>query len=356
MPGTGPRLRVLMSPAFRTANPYTLLLARHLVEAGVDVVDYSRRLALRGDFDVLHVHWPEHAVTMGRRVYAVVDVVAFLAMIARIRSRGATVVWTAHNALPHDPRHPRLVTFLYRNVARLVSGFISLSNEGTRVALAQYPALSRKRGVVIPHGHFREAYPRDAAAGAARNTLGIARDARVILFFGLIRDYKNVPLLIETFRALDDPDVVLLIAGAIRHDALRRTIVHAAADDTRIRLHDEWIATEQVQLFFGASDLVVIPFREVLNSGSAILGLSFDRPVLVPDLGSMGELQRSVGEAWVRAYQPPLDPGELRGALDWAMRRPRGATAPLQSLEWPGIARATRQAYDTLRTRSREQM
>jgi glycosyltransferase involved in cell wall biosynthesis len=288
---------------------------------------------------------------MGRRVYALADVVAFLATIARVRSRGGTVVWTVHNAVPHDLRHPRLVTFLCRSVSRLVSGFISLSHEGTRVALARYPALSRKRGFVIPHGHFREAYPRDVTADAARHTLGIAANARVILFFGLIRDYKNVPLLIETFRTLDDPNVVLLLAGAIRHDALRRAIVNAAADDRRIRLHDEWIAAERVQLFFGTSDLVVLPFREVLNSGSAILGLSFDRPVLVPDLGSMGELQRSVGDAWVRTYQPPLDPSGLRGGLEWAVRRPHEAAAPLQAFEWPAIARATHQAYDTLRRR-----
>jgi hypothetical protein len=86
----------------------------------------------------------------------------------------------------------------------------------------------------------------------------------------------------------------------------------------------------------------------VLNSGSALLALAFGRPVLVPRLGAMGELQDLVGDDWVRTYPGDLTAVELSQALSWARERSRSRCAALDQLAWDVIAARTIDAYRAL--------
>jgi glycosyltransferase involved in cell wall biosynthesis len=96
---------------------------------------------------------------------------------------------------------------------------------------------------------------------------------------------------------------------------------------------------------FAACDLVVLPYREILNSGTAMLALSYDRPVLLPDQGATGDLAAAVGPAWVRTYPGVMDPATLVDALAWARTQTRPSVAPLDPFEWSAIATATLGAY-----------
>jgi beta-1,4-mannosyltransferase len=91
--------------------------------------------------------------------------------------------------------------------------------------------------------------------------------------------------------------------------------------------------------------LVVLPYREILNSGSALLALSFDRPILVPLRGTLGELQSQVGADWVRAYTGELTTAHIEDAMQWALHTPRSGQAPLQALDWQELAQQTIRAY-----------
>jgi glycosyltransferase involved in cell wall biosynthesis len=99
---------------------------------------------------------------------------------------------------------------------------------------------------------------------------------------------------------------------------------------------------------FRAADLVVLPYRETLNSGTAMLALSFDRPVLAPALGALSELGTEVGEDWVRTYTGDLNSSELQAALTWALDKKRPNSAPLTKFGWPAIARKTEAAFQAI--------
>lgn len=88
--------------------------------------------------------------------------------------------------------------------------------------------------------------------------------------------------------------------------------------------------------------------RSILNSGSALLALSFACPVLVPNLGSLGELQRLVGEEYVRVYSGPISATVLDDALAWLATVPRVRPPDLRHTAWEGIAELTLAAYGTL--------
>ena len=341
-------VRVLAWPGLgaRAKNPYTWLLCSHLAALGVRVRDFTPARALRGGYDVLHLHWPEKALNAESLLGRVAGAVAALAMIEAAHLHGARVAWTAHNARPHESRHPRLEERFWSAVVRRVDAVIHPSVAGQEAVEARYPELARRPHAVVPLGHFRGAYPDTVSREEARTAFGIPDGTRVVVFLGLVRPYKNVPHLIRTVRALprEAGEVVLLIGGAPHSAAVADEVREAAGGDPRVRLALAHVPDDDVQRYLRAADLVVLPFRDITNSASALLALSFDRPVLVPALGAMGELQALAGADWVRTYDEDLTPGLLARALDWAVRRPPGVPC-LDALEWPEIARQTLSVY-----------
>jgi beta-1,4-mannosyltransferase len=342
-------LRVIAWPglAARRSNPYTWLLYTHLAPLGVRVEEFTALRALRGGYDVLHVHWPEKAMNSSWLPLRAAGATAALSTIAAARRYGARVVWTAHNAKPHESRHPALERQFLAAMVRQVNAVIHPSESGRRMVEARFPELADRPSAVIPIGHFRGSYPDTVSRAEARVALGIADGTKVLAFVGLLRGYKNVPHLIRTVRALPPEmgDVILLVAGAAQPAALASEVLEAAGDDPRIRLTLGHVPDDRVQHYLRAADLVVLPFRDITNSASALLALSFDRPVLVPALGAMGELRDLAGTDWIRTYEGDLTPALLAEALGWAGRpRPHGGP-DLEPLGWPRIAEQTLALY-----------
>jgi len=357
-PRSSGAVRILAQPAFtrRELNPYNWQLYTSLQAAGAEVEEFSTRTALRGGHDVWHVHWPEVEAGFLRRRsrrIALQRSSRLLALLWLARARGTRVVWTAHNLCSHERHLARLEDAFWRAFLRQVDGVICLSQRSAELLLERYPALDGRPRFVIPHGHYRLAYPRDVTRAEARSALGIAPDAPVVALVGHLREYKNVPALIAAVRELTDPALRLVVAGRPASAALAARLCDAAAPDDRIQLHLRLIPEAEVQRFLLAADLVVLPYREIVNSGAALLALSFDVPVLVPAAGSLPELQHAVGTSWVRLYQGELTADVLRQAIVWARGAGRPDRAPLDAFAWDAIADATLAAFAAVRNQAR---
>jgi len=332
----------------RAKNPYTWLLYSHLSALGVRVRDFTPARALRGGYDILHVHWPEKALNARSLPARLAGAAAALGMLDAAHVHRARVVWTAHNARPHESRHPRLEDWYWSAVVRRVDAVIHPSEAGRQAAEARYPELVRRPRAVVPMGLYRGAYPDTISRADARASFGIPDGTRVVAFIGLVRPYKDVPGLIRTVRALPagPGEAVLLVGGEPHSPELAEEVRRAAGGDPRVHLTLRHVADDEIQRYLRAADLVALPFRDITNSGSALLALSFDRPVLVPARGAMGELQALAGSDWVRTYEGELTPDALARALDWVGgRNVAPGSAPLEALEWPEIARRTLSAY-----------
>jgi glycosyltransferase involved in cell wall biosynthesis len=336
---------VVAWPAFRTESPYNKLLYEQLRRLGVVVQDFSPRHLLLSPPPVFHLHWPEAAIQVPGIARAAVRGLALLLLIGLARVRGTRIVWTVHNLHPHEQPYPRLERWFWRAFLHLLDGYIALSSGGERAALAEFPLLRRRAGFIIPIGHYRGSYPDEVDTMEARARLGLPVGVPVYAFIGRIRPYKNVPHLIRTFRALSDPDSRLLVVGAPDGAETRRAVLEAAGEDPRVRLELAYVPDEDVQLYLRACDLVVLPFTEILNSSSAILALSFDRPTVVPLAGAMGELQAMAGMEWVRTFDDELTSAELQAAMAWARSLDRGRCTRLDPLTWAEVARQTYRAY-----------
>jgi beta-1,4-mannosyltransferase len=337
-------LVVVASPAFkhRTFNPYQALLYEAMQRQGATVLEYKARNVFFGTYDVVHIHWPEgHFLTCSVGT-TLVRATRFFAVLALVRAKGARIVWTAHNLQSHTHQHPRLEKIGWELFYRYLSGIISL-NRAVKEELEQKLLGNFKIPVVeIPHGHYRGVYPDTASKSEARKHLGITNQKEIVFaWIGQIRAYKGLLDLIGAWRDWPATGVSLLIAGKVKDSELEQPLDKATAPDKRICYRPGWLDDSKMQYFLKAADVLILPYRAISNSGSAMLGLSFNVPVVLPRSASTEELQKSVGAAWIYLYDGPISASVLKDVRRWVEKEPRGAVAPLDALDWDRLAAKT---------------
>lgn len=353
---TNNAVRILAWPAFKNPGPYNRLLYRNMQELGATVEEFSAWRILSRRYDIVHFHWPEYCVNGRGTLASLFWSCALFAAMCWVRIRGGKVIWTAHNLQSHLQQHPTMERYFWRIFTPLLSAYISLTEMGLESARRCHPALRMKPGFVVPHGNIREAYPGvDISGKQARLRLGITDSAKVVGFFGSVERYKGIMELVETFSTMEDPRAILFVAGKCYLAPPERwRIEKIAACDKRIVLHLGYIPDEDLAAYIRAADLLVMPFRAILNSGSAVLALSLDRPVLVSAKGSMPELQQFAGAEWLRLYSGRLTSKILQEHLDAAIEgaATRGRCRALESgwagLDWKGLAQLTLDAYHSV--------
>jgi glycosyltransferase involved in cell wall biosynthesis len=299
-----------------------------LLLKGAEYVPSVRRLLRRIeslDPDVVHVQWlprPELDVRWLRRV-----------------ARSRPTVLTAHNALPRRGRAYEPWREALQAVERVVV------HSGQAVETVAGLGVDRGRVVRIPHPVF------DAAvAGSLGPPAG-----RTLLFFGLIRRYKGLDLLVSALAEIVRrvPDARLVVAG----DPLEPVgPVQELASSLGVADRIEWrlgfVPDGEVASLMARAAVVVLPYRQIESSGVLALAIGHGRPAVVSDLGAVGETVRDFGAGRV---VPPEDVPALAAACaellesETALRAAyEGARAARGALTWEESAREHERLYELL--------
>jgi beta-1,4-mannosyltransferase len=295
-------------------------------EGDVRYVFFTWRRALAGRYDVFHVHWPELMIRGRKPLKRFARRRAMDLFLVLLKLRGIPLVRTVHNVTPHE-EGPRSERRSLRRVDAATSLYIVL-NETT-------PLPTDRPAVLVPHGHYRAQFAHDP---------GTQPELDRILYFGIIRPYKGVVELVDVFRTWDAPQATLRIVGATSPGLDAVVLEHAAGDD-RISTWLEFVDDADLIAEVGAAELIVLPYREMHNSGAILVALSLDRPVLAPATAAMRATQREVGEDWVMLYDGDLDAAVLERAAAWARDTPRGAEVDLSGRDWPRVRALHTAAY-----------
>ncbi|MDH3669486.1 MAG: glycosyltransferase [Paracoccaceae bacterium] len=343
------RLRILALPAFRrqALNPFQALLYEQVERLNVQVEDWSFFRALWRRCDIWHFHHPDTVVFPRSLWQSALETATLRLLLSWARLRGIKILWTVHDLDSSDNMHPRLEQWFWRYFLPRIEGYVCLTEAGRRLARERFPKLRRLPSFITAHGDFRPAYPKTVSKAEARGAFELHDEVPVLLSFGLIRPYKDLPLLIDVVRGLAKREAILLVAGRVYDKDVERDIRARVQGAANIQLQLRWISFEDTQLYFSAADLVVLPYRRILNSGTLMLALAFERPVMVPDRGTMRELQGRFGSDWLRVYEGDLNVAKIRSGIEWAMQTVR-TPLDFSGLDWPTLAQQTRAIYDAL--------
>ncbi|BDV29512.1 glycosyltransferase [Microbacterium terricola] len=311
------RVRVLESfgTPKPTTNPYITQLHRSLVDApDVEVQTFTYRGALTGRYDVVHTHWPELMGGGHRGVGRAARRTLALLTIARWRLLATPVVRTRHNLeRPSD---------LSRTDRRILDGVDAATT--LDIALNDHtPPRDGIGQVVIPHGHYREWFaPLPARAPVPGR----------VAYVGLIRRYKGVEDLIGAFAGWERPGISLHVAGKPSTPELIEQLRADARGDDRVTFDPRFLEEPDFVAAITSAELIVLPYRHMHNSGTALAALSLDRPVLVPDNDVNRALAAECGPGWVHLFSGALSAGDLERA--WVAARDRDERPDLSHREW----------------------
>ncbi len=351
-------LRVLCAPWF-PRNPYQPLLARALAAHDVDLHGIEVRdrvgpelLPAAREFrpHLLHLHWV-HPWIAGETVEeSEARAGRFLAEVDELRRGGTRVVWTAHNLVNHEERHPEVDARVTRAIARRAARIIVHGTSAWwKLMLYTRGSVPPWRVRVIPHGNYVDAYPNTIGRDAARAELSIPDGQFVFLFIGRIRAYKGLLRLVKTFaNTFDDGDHLLLIAGKSENDEERVRWKVIARRTPHVRLEHGHVPDDKLQVFLNAADVVVLPYRDALTSGAALLAMSFGKAVVAPSLKCITEVVPKDGAFLFDADQRRTvkqalkDAAKRRDRLD-AMGRANLAAA--RRFDWDSIGAKTARLY-----------
>lgn len=232
---------------------------------------------------------------------------AFGTLARRLRRRGVKVLAVVDNALPHERRFGDRA--LGRYVLGACDGLVVMSDEVRRDVEGLVPEVPLRQVAHPVYDVFGAPVPRPEARAA----LGLPADAPVLLFFGFIRRYKGLHVLLDAMPGILArlPDARLVVAGEFYADeaALR---AHAAPLGAAVRFDADYIPDAAVARYFGAADVVVQPYVSATQSGVAQIAFHFGRPVVTTDVGGLAEVVPH-GEAGL--VVPPENPTALADAV-----------------------------------------
>jgi D-inositol-3-phosphate glycosyltransferase len=312
---------------------------------------YARlmRYAARSKPRILHILWNNKIELYDRTMLMVYYKVC-----------GKRIAFTAHNV--NQARRDAKDSLLNRITLRIqyqLCDHIFVHTKKMKDELCQDFAVAEKAVTVIRHP-INDAFPdTDLTPPEAKRQLGLKENEKAVLFFGRIRPYKGIEHLLAAFQLLaaNNSNYRLVIAGEPKKgsEEYRRQIeqmVKTEFTPGQIIMKLQFIPDEEMEVYLKAADVLVLPYKEIFQSGVLFLAYSFGLPVVATDVGSFRE---EIVEGMTGFLCQPGDPAELAKAIEtyFASDLYRNLKVRRQELKdyadanhsWNAVADLTRNAY-----------
>jgi D-inositol-3-phosphate glycosyltransferase len=317
------------------------------------LLDYYAKLiryAARSKPKVLHILWNNKIEVFDRTV-----------LMLYYKVVGKKIALTAHNV--NQARRDAKDSWLNRATLRIqyrLCDHIFVHTQKMKDELCQDFDVAENHVTVIRHP-VNDAFPdTELTPAEAKRRLGLRDDEKAILFFGRIRPYKGIEYLLDAFRLLSADEQAkyrLIIAGEPKkgsEDYLHeiRESVQRDFKQGQVILRIQFIPDEEMELYLKGGDVLVLPYKEIFQSGVLFLAYSFGLPVVATDVGSFRE---EIVEGSTGFLCQPGDPADLAKAIETyfksglfknlAVRRQELKDYANANHSWRAVAELTCNAY-----------
>ena len=258
------------------------------------------------------------------------------AHVANQMKKHCKVITLIHNAIPHEPRFfdKPLASLLFKQC----HGFIVMSDNVRYDLRKLYPGAKYIQNPHPLYNHFGSKINKNEAC----RKLGIHPSKKNLLFFGLIRDYKGLDLLIEAMGQLNE-DYHLIIAGECYGSFEKyQALIDASPAKERIFVHCEYISDEEIPIYFSAADALVLPYRSATQSGVVSVAYNYDLPMLSTPVG---DFKNSIEKPGTGIVVPEISTTALAQGIEELFTPSQQATIPANiskekaALSWETLTR-----------------
>ena len=307
--------------------------------------------AARCDARLIHIQWPFKLVYFDRTV-----------LNLYYKALGKKIVFTAHNvdAAARDGAQSwanrASLRFHYR-----IMDHIIVHTERMKSELVQDFGIAESKIAVIPHGIMSAVPETSLGRVDARKRLGLGAEDRVMLAFGLISPYKGLEYLAEALGRLhkEHKRFTLVIAGRIKecqdYWSKIHTLIEREGVTSSVVTHLRHIPDDEVEVFFKAADMLVMPYRGIFQSGVVFLAYRFGLPVIATDVGSLKEVVIAGQNGFICKVDDAADLAETIDRFfaselfqDRERRRRQIREHAFARYSWSQIGAQTRQVYERL--------
>ncbi len=288
-------IKISCLPVAGIQNPYQFLMMNGLktdprlsVSNGINDRFFGIiRTAIKQKPDYIHFDW-ETSYYYRRSFWMTLINIPFFALQVYVARYilNCKLVWTPHNITPHDSKYIKVHRFCRRFFASNMKWIRLFSELSVPAAIDEFKC-EKKKLKVIPEGSYVGYYPNNISRNEARKYFNIGAEKLVLLHLGFIKPYKGVLELIDFFKKSFSENAMLIIAGKVMSADYFEKIKLSINEN--IKVFDHFIANDELQLFFNATDVVTLPFQQIENSGSVILAMGFKKAVIAPQLGVLNE-------------------------------------------------------------------
>ncbi|MDR2889749.1 MAG: glycosyltransferase [Lachnospiraceae bacterium] len=224
--------------------------------------------------------------------------------------RHSKIIFICHNIFPHE-RFP-LDRFLTKLVLRQGDRFIVQSHQDENDLLSLIPDAHYR---LNPHPTYNAFKLTNMSRSDGRLNIGMGGDIPMLLFFGFVREYKGLKHLLAALPAIKAqiPAIQLWVVGDFAGDKAVYTQMMERLDITdRVRIVDGYIPDEEIEQYFTAADLIVLPYETATQSGIVQIAYGFEKPVVVTRVGGLPDVVR---DGQTGLVVEPADPAAIAQAV-----------------------------------------
>jgi glycosyltransferase involved in cell wall biosynthesis len=255
----------------------------------------------------------------------------------KLRQTGTKVIAVIDNLIPHEkrPGDAQLTQYFLKRC----DGFVVMSDVVERDLQSIYPKADY---LFHPHPLYDQ-FGAKMEKISALTQLNLPSNQRTILYFGLIRKYKGLDILIEAFDQLDKQYELLIVGEPYGDFSPYQQLIDKNRNRDRIHSVIRYVADDEVPLYFSAADVCVLPYRSATQSGVIAIAYHFDLPVIVTDVGGLKGTVKPYGAGIIvdKAEAKPFAQA-IKSYFDRAQQAPMSQAIQnfKQQYTWDGMATA----------------
>lgn len=279
-------MKIIFDPIRSGDNRYVKIIVDSLKERGFEVLglkDVLKTPLLFFKVEVIHLNWFE-SLRGSSHFFVTISFLKQYFKLLFFKLFRIKIIWTMHNKKPHDTAYSFFKKRIFKKVAQSSHGVIIHSLISKKILVDELN-INPNKIHYCPHPNYINEYGNIIDNRRKNENLRL-------LFFGMLRPYKNIELLMEVVDEIKDLDVELRIVGKPETEKYGSFLKEYKSNNKSIKIELGFLKDNMIPKYFSECDLLVIPlnFESSLNSGSAILAFSYKKTVICPEIGTIKNL------------------------------------------------------------------